>query len=116
MVTSKITTLSDSYVKHFVLTRKTFVEGKDNKFQGYINDDGIVAGAMINSYGIPSILSGHIYRFLCFRLLLGRATGYPSHPDGAPYIKIGFVTPKYSYGILGARRGFTFIRLKRTKI
>jgi hypothetical protein len=98
------TRLTDSY------------ENTDNYFSGVLMRDGAVVGTMINSYGAPSVLEGRIYRFLWLRLLIGRASGYPGYPNGAPYWKLSFITPNNSRGILVGRHGFVYIKTKREKL
>ena len=111
------TRLTDSYVKHFFYhNSQEWIENTDNYFSGVLMRDGAVVGTMINSYGLPSVLEGRIYRFLWLRLLIGRASGYPGFPNGAPYWKISFITPNNSRGILAGRHGFVYIKTKREKL
>ena len=109
------TRLKNSYVKHFDFTKNEYLEGYNNHFEGIIQSDGQIVGVMVNSFGELSSLTGKIYRLWRFRFLNGVATGYPNHPNGAPYIKFAFVTNKRSYGLLLGQRGFVFIRCDRIK-
>jgi hypothetical protein len=110
------TLLTNSYIKHFDFNNIKYREGYDNHFQGVIDEDGTVVGSCVNSYGNPSSLNGKIYRLWRFRFLVGRATGYPDFPNGAPYYKFAFVRNNKTYGILMGQRGIVYISLTRTKI
>ena len=110
------TLLTNSYIKHIDLTRNKYREKRDNHFHGVLDEDGTIVASFINSHNNPSILEGRVYRLLCFRLLIGRASGYPRYPNGAPYYKFGFVTKRNSYGLLLGQRGFVTVKLKRTKV
>ena len=104
------TYLKNSYVKHFDFTGREYVEGTDNNFEGIIQSDGQVVGVMVNSFGELSTLTGKVRRLWRFWFLLGRATGYPNFPNGAPYFNVAFVSNKFSYGFLLSQKGFVFIR------
>ena len=112
-----LTQINGSYVRHYDWKETPeWTENGDNHFTGLITTDGYLAGTMINSYGLPSVLEGRIHRFLCFWMLIGRATNYPNYPEGAPYYQFSVASRHHLRGILLGQQGFVYVKLRKKYI
>lgn len=113
--------LNESYVKHvkynpFKKTRTDYVEGNENKANGYITGNRF-RGTFINSQGDSSRVKGKVLRIGRVWLLSGTAYGYKDFPKGRKMIAIMWRGKQYLHcRVPAAHREYLAIRMKYTFI
>ena len=104
--------LTQSYIRHFMFFGNyEYTEGWNNNVLGVTHTDGSVYATFTNSVGKESFLQAKLHRFWIFRALIGKAMGYPNHPEGAPYISFGIQLNDRFHMILLAPQGFVYVGL-----